>query len=105
MEIKKLEGSSVRLTLTLKADRIEETYKKKLGEYSKKIVMDGFRQGKAPVSLIERKYGREIREEVTFKLMEENLEESYKDIDAKQKPLPYCTPVLQDEDTPLLFQN
>ena len=104
MEIKKLEGSSVRLTLTLKADRIEETYKKKLGEYSKKIVMDGFRQGKAPVSLIERKYGREIREEVTFKLMEENLEESYKDIDAKQKPLPYCTPVLQDEDTLLPFK-
>lgn len=99
MEIKKLENSSVELTLELKADAIEAAYKKTITEYAKKIIIKGFRQGKAPVSLIESKYGAEIREESTLKLMEDNLEASYKDLDAKERPLPYCTPVLQNEES------
>lgn len=98
MEIKKLKNSSVELTLNLEAAKIEENYKKVLNDYAKKIVMKGFRQGKAPISLIESKYGAEIREEATLKLMEENLEASYKDLAEKDRPLPYSTPVLQNED-------
>ncbi len=104
MELKKRENSSVELTLTLTADRIEEAYKKAMNNYAKKITIKGFRPGKAPISVIERKYGAEIREESTFKLMEENLEASYKELDKKQQPLPYSTPVLQNEDTLLPFK-
>ena len=104
MEIKKLENSSVELTLELKAAAIEEAYSKQLKDYAKKLTLKGFRPGKAPVSLIESKYGKEIREEVTFKLMEDNLEASYKDMDEKDRPLPYSTPALQNEDKLLPFQ-
>ncbi len=104
MEIKKLENSSVELTLTLGAAKIEEEYSKTIKDYAKKLTMKGFRPGKAPVSLIESKYGSAIREEVTFKLMEENLTDSYKDMDAKDRPLPYSTPELQNEDTLLPFK-
>ncbi len=99
MELKKLENSSVELTLTLKADKIEEAYKKALSDYAKKLTIKGFRPGKAPVTLVESKFGNEIREETTFKLMEDNLEDSYKDLNEKERPLPYCTPVLQNEDS------
>ncbi len=98
MELKKLENSSVELTLTLKAEKIEEAYKKALSDYAKKLTIKGFRPGKAPATLVESKFGNEIREETTFKLMEDNLEESYKDLNEKERPLPYCTPVLQNED-------
>ena len=98
MELKKLENSSVELTLTLKADKIEEAYKKALSDYSKKLTIKGFRPGKAPITLVESKFGTEIREETTFKLMEDNLEDSYKDMNEKERPLPYSTPVLQNED-------
>ena len=81
MEIKKLENSSVELTLTLSAAKIEEDYSKTIKDYAKKLTLKGFRPGKAPVSLIESKYGDAIREEVTFRLMEENLKDSYKDMD------------------------
>ncbi len=104
MEIKKLENSSVELTLTLEAKKIEDEYSKQLNDYAKKLTMKGFRPGKAPVSLIEKKYGDAIREEVTFKLMEENLKDSYKDIDEKDRPLPYSTPVLQNEEALLPFK-
>ncbi len=104
MEIKKLENSSVELTLTLESKRIEEEYAKSIKDYAKKLTMKGFRPGKAPVSLIESKYGDAIREEITFRLMEENLKDSYKDMDAKDRPLPYSTPVLQNEETLLPFK-
>ena len=104
MELKKLENSSVALTLTLKSERIEEEYGKSLKDYAKKLTIKGFRTGRAPVSLIERMYGDAIREELTFKLMEENLQESYKDMDAKDRPLPYSTPELQDEDSLFPFK-
>ena len=104
MEIKKLENSSVELTLELKAAAIEEAYSKQLKDYAKKLTLKGFRPGKAPVSLVESKFGKEIRQEVTFKLMEDNLDASYKDMDEKDRPLPYSTPVLQNEDKLLPFQ-
>lgn len=104
MEIKKLENSSVELTLTLASAKIEEEYSKSIKDYARKLTLKGFRPGKAPVSLIESKFGKEIREEITFKLMEQNLEDSYKDMDAKDRPLPYSTPELQNEDKLLPFQ-
>ena len=104
MEIKKLENSSVELTLTLSAAKIEEDYSKTIRDYAKKLTLKGFRPGKAPVSLIESKYGEAIREEVTFRLMEQNLTDSYKDMDAKDRPLPYSTPELQNEDALLPFK-
>ena len=104
MEIRKLENSSVELTLTLSAAKIEEDYSKTIKDYAKKLTLKGFRPGKAPVSLIESKYGEAIREEVTFRLMEQNLTDSYKDMDAKDRPLPYSTPELQNEDALLPFK-
>lgn len=104
MEIRKLENSSVELTLTLASAKIEEEYSKSIKDYARKLTLKGFRPGKAPVSLIENKFGKEIREEITFKLMEQNLEDSYKDMDAKDRPLPYSTPELQNEDKLLPFQ-
>ncbi len=104
MEIKKLENSSVQLTLTLSAATIEEDYSKTIKDYAKKLTLKGFRPGKAPISLVESKYGDAIREEVTFKLMEKNLTDSYKDMDAKDRPLPYSTPELQNEEALLPFK-
>jgi len=104
MDIKKLENSSVELTLTLEAKKIEEEYTKAIKDYAKKLTMKGFRPGKAPVSLIESKYGDAIREEITFRLMEDNLKDSYKDMDAKDRPLPYSTPELQNEESLLPFK-
>ena len=104
MEIKKLENSSVELTLTLSAATIEEDYSKTIKDYAKKLTLKGFRPGKAPVALVESKYGEAIREEVTFRLMEKNLTDSYKDMDAKDRPLPYSTPELQNEEALMPFK-
>ena len=71
--LKALENSQMALTLTVDAASIEEAYTAKLKKYAKDIQMKGFRKGKAPLSVLEAKFGSAIREEATFDCMEENL--------------------------------
>ena len=68
--IKNLENSQALLTIKVDAQSIADAYQKKLAKYQKDILMDGFRKGKAPLSLIERKYGDMIYEESTFEELE-----------------------------------
>ncbi|NCC65830.1 MAG: trigger factor, partial [Spirochaetia bacterium] len=68
--IKELENSSVALTVTVTADTIEQDYKAALNKYASSIQIKGFRKGKAPISVLEGKFGKAIREESTFTTIE-----------------------------------
>ena len=102
--IKELENSSVALTVTVTAPTIENDYKAALQKYAATIQLKGFRKGKAPVSVLEGKFGKAIREESTFNTIEEALKEALQGVDDKYKPLSFSTPELQDEETLLPFQ-
>jgi trigger factor len=102
--IKELENSSVALTVTVTADTIEEGYKAALGKYAKDVQLKGFRKGKAPISVLEGKFGKAIREESTFNTIEEALKEALETVEEKYKPLSYSTPELQDEETLMPFK-
>ena len=100
-----LENSQMALTLTVDGASIEEAYKAKINKYAKEIQMKGFRKGKAPISVIESKFGSAIREESTFDLMESSLKETIETLDEKDKPLQFSTPVLQNEESLLPFKK
>ena len=102
---KALENSQLALTITVDSASIEEAYQKRLKKYQAELQIPGFRKGKTPVSVIEKKYGDSIREESTFASLEDALEEAYKSMDDKDKPLPYSTPALQDEEALLPFKK
>ena len=103
--IKELENSSVALTVTVTADTIEEGYKAALTKYAATIQLKGFRKGKAPLSVMENKFGKDIREESTFKIIDEALKEALEEIEEKYRPLAYSTPELLDEETLLPFKS
>jgi trigger factor len=103
--IKELENSSVALTVTVTADTIEEGYKAALNKYAATVQLKGFRKGKAPLSVLEGKFGKEIREESTFNTIEDALKEVLEGVEEKYKPLSYSTPELQDEETLLPFKS
>ncbi len=103
--VKELENSQAALTLTLDAASIEEAYSKRIQKYAKELTIPGFRKGKVPASVIERKFGDQIREESTFDTMEEALKEAYSTLDKKDSPLVFSTPVLQDEEKLLPFKK
>ncbi len=100
-----LGNSQALLTITLDAESIEKAYTEKLNEYAKKVEIPGFRKGHTPTSVVERKIGSQIREEVTLNLMEEGLKETIGTLETKEKPLTYSTPELQDEETLLPFKK
>ena len=102
---KALENSQLELTITVDSASIEEAYQNRLKKYQQELQIPGFRKGKTPISVIEKKYGDSIREESTFASLENALEEAYKSMDDKEKPLPYSTPVLQDEESLIPFKK
>ncbi len=103
--VKELENSQAALTLTLDAASIEEAYGKRLQKYAKDLTIPGFRKGKAPASVIERKFGDQIREESTFDAMDEALREAISSLDKKDAPIVFSQPVLQDEEKLLPFKK
>ncbi len=102
-KIKELENSSIELTITVPADAIEAAYQDTLKKYSQQVQIKGFRKGKVPVSVLESKFGKSIREESTFAAMEDAVKEATDSLETKQKPLPYSTPELQNEETLMPF--
>ncbi len=103
--IKELENSQAALTLTLDAASIEDAYSKRIQKYAKELQIPGFRKGKVPANVIERKFGEDIRTESTFDAMEDALKEAYKDLDEKDRPIAFSTPVLQDEEKLVPFKK
>jgi trigger factor len=98
-QIKETENSSVELSITVTAQSIEDAYATLLKKYAKDITIKGFRKGKSPLDLIERKYGEMVREESTFNALEENLKVALEEVEDKYKPLSFSTPTLMNEES------
>lgn len=99
-KIERLEKSSVRLTLTVAADSVRQAYDDLVRKYAKSAQVKGFRKGKVPRDVLERKFGEAFRAETLQDLVQTALETAVKDVDAK--PLPYARPVLEDAELELI---
>ncbi len=95
-EIKTLENSVVELSVTIEKDAVKKEYDELLTKYAKTAHVSGFRRGKVPPAILERKYSESLKMESGYNLMEKCLEEILKD--AEKKPLPYYTPKLVNEE-------
>jgi len=70
------EGLVRRMTIGLPADTVEGEYRKRLQSMAGRVRVDGFRPGKAPFSVIERRYGGPVRQEVLGDLMTASFQEA-----------------------------
>ncbi len=80
--VEKLENSAVKLS-------------ELLNKYTKEVQIKGFRKGKVPTSVIERKFGEGIRQEAAANLMDKALKAAMEDLE--EKPLGYDYPEVQGE--------
>lgn len=102
--VKEVANSQIELTITVDAASLDKAYEEKIAKYAKTIEMPGFRRGHVPASVIERKFGQDIRNEASYDKMEEELKAAIDTLADDQKPLSFSTPVLQDEEN-LKFEN
>ena len=97
-KIEVLENSAVKLTITVAQKDVEENYNQTLNKYAKSLQIPGFRKGKAPKSVLERKYGDALKADSVSETAEKALEQVFEDIDKNDKdnrPLPYAQPVME----------
>ncbi|MGL4982234.1 MAG: trigger factor [Treponemataceae bacterium] len=96
-EFTQQENSSVKLTVTIAKKDVAENYTKIVADHAKKIQIPGFRRGKVPVSILEKKYGEELKGEAAAHLMDDAIREIFEDEKVEFKPLPYSQPTLVED--------
>ena len=106
-EIKKLEKSNVELIITVPKEDLRAQYDDMLKEYTKNIQLPGFRKGKVPREVLERKYAEALKGDAMGRIMESTLQDVFKEdeMPRSEKPLPYSSPELQGEPTLDLDQD
>jgi trigger factor len=98
-EITRLEKSNIKLSITVPKDDVRAQYQKMLNEYSKNLQLPGFRKGKVPKEVLERKFAEALKGEAMGRIIESALQDAFKeeDLPRNERPLPYSTPELQEE--------
>ncbi len=94
-QVERLENATVRLTVTIDKDTVNEKYNEVVKHYAKEAQVKGFRKGKVPFEIMERKFGDSLKWEATHQLLDESLRETLEEIE--EKPLPYSQPELDGE--------
>lgn len=93
--IEKLEHSAVRLTVTVGKDDVRAAYDALLKDYAKNVRIDGFRKGKVPANILERKFGPQLKLDAMGRVMDEAVEKA---LDGEALvPLSYAQPSLDGQ--------
>jgi trigger factor len=93
--VEKLEHSAIKLSVVVPKDEVKKEYAAMLADYSRNVRIDGFRKGHVPMSVLERKFGEELKLDAMGRVMEKAVEEAVKDIE--EKPLAYSSPTLEGQ--------
>lgn len=70
------QGLEHRLAITVPADSVDTAVKSRLQQLAKTQRINGFRPGKVPVSVIKKRFGEAVRQEVAGEVMQRNFYEA-----------------------------
>lgn len=101
--LEKLDGLQRRLTVTIPAEQIEEAYAERLKKITKTAKISGFRPGKVPVNVLEKRYSKDILHEVANELMQSNLRDAVQENKLEIAGLPKIEPPKIEKNKPLTF--
>ncbi|MGI2260879.1 trigger factor [Shewanella sp. GXUN23E] len=76
VSVETTQGLERRLTISVPAEQIEKLVAENLKQEAKRARMPGFRPGKVPASVIAKRYGAAIRQDVTGQVMQRNFIEA-----------------------------
>lgn len=79
VEIENAGGLKRRLKVVVPADRVAREIDKAYQDLKRRVVLKGFRPGKAPRSVLERYYSEQVKEHVMSRLIEETVGEVIRD--------------------------
>ncbi len=89
------------LVLDVPADEVDKTFKKVVRNYQRYARIPGFRPGKAPESVLRKKFAADIRKEVIDTLLPERFNASVREAGVKPVGQPQVTELTVEEGQPL----
>ncbi|MDR2782674.1 MAG: trigger factor [Treponema sp.] len=98
-EITRLEHSRIQLVVSIGKDDVKLEYDNILNDFSKDIQIPGFRKGKVPKNVIERKFGPGLVSDITGHIVERAIETVFQNesFPKEDMPLAYSPPALEGE--------
>lgn len=76
VSVETTQGLERRLTISVPAEQIEKLVNESLKREAKRARIPGFRPGKVPMSVVSKRYGAAIRQDVTGEIMQRNFVEA-----------------------------
>ena len=73
VSVETTQGLERRLTITVPSDTVDSAVKSRLQQLAKTQRINGFRPGKVPVSVIKKRFGQAVRQEVAGDVMQQNF--------------------------------
>jgi trigger factor len=106
-EITHLEHSRIKLVVSIGKDDVKLEYDTMLNNFSKDIQIPGFRKGKVPKNVIERKFGDTLISDITGHIIEQAIETVFQDKTflKEDMPLAYSPPTLDGKPSALKFDE
>ncbi|MBA4371989.1 MAG: trigger factor [Thermodesulfovibrio sp.] len=102
--VEHLSSTKKRLTIEIPADVIEKEYSRSLNNILQKAKIPGFRQGKAPVNLIEKKFGGDIRSDILDKIIPDHYSKTMQSSNLSPVGMPEIDGTLEiKRNEPLVF--
>jgi len=79
VELQSSEGLIRRLSIEVPASEIDPEVERRLKDLSRRVRMDGFRPGKAPMSVVRKRYLGQVRDDVVSEIMGRSYEQALSD--------------------------
>jgi len=76
VSVETTQGLERRITITIPAEKIDNEVNNQVRQRARTVRMDGFRPGKVPVSLVEKRFGPAIRQDVVMEQMQRHYVEA-----------------------------
>ena len=92
-----------RMTVQVPAERIDQEVTNRLKSLARTARIDGFRPGKVPVSVVNQKFGRQVRQEVANEVMSASLQEALAQENLRPAAEPAVEPRVVDAGQALEF--
>ena len=91
------------MTIGVPAQEIDQAVQKRLQETARTVRLNGFRPGKVPMSVVKRRFGESVRQEIVGEIMRDNYVKALKEQDLNPAGWPRFEPKTMEEGKDLEF--
>lgn len=101
--VKKQKDGKIRLVVEIEPELVETRYREVLKDFQRQARLPGFREGKAPMELVEKKYSKEAEEELLKSLIPEAYHRTIREKNMSPVTLPSISEIKLERGKKLTF--